>query len=170
MDRYLPKKFQLAAVFDLDGVLFDVSKRLEKALEEIGEKNLNELSKTQKRIFWDIFLSTKYMYLDRPNIKLVKHIQDLKSNNVKIIIVTGRREDRQGEYTLKQLQEAGIEYDEIYFRPPGYYQKDYVFKTEIVKKLLRRGYKIIEFWDDNKEVIKRVKELLPYTNVIYYDF
>ncbi len=168
MYRYLPKKILKVAVFDLDGVLFDVNERLKKTLEELGVKKFDDLSKKQRNIFWRIFLSPKYMYLDNPNTKLIKHLNELKSNKIKIIIVTGRSEDAQREYTLRQLKSTGIEYDEIYFRPKNYYQKDYIFKTEIVKRLLRKGYEIIEFWDDNEEVVKRVREILPYTKVIHY--
>ena len=168
MYRYLPKTYLKAAVFDLDGVLFDVSERLKKCLKETGIKNLKNAPKAKKNKFWKIFLSPKYMYLDKPNTRLIKHIKELKSNNVKIIIVTGRRKDTQGEYTIKQLKEAEVDYDEIYFRPPNYYMKDFVFKSEILKKLLRKGYEIIEVWDDNVEVIDRIKEFLPYANVIHY--
>ena len=157
-----------AAIFDLDGVLFDVSERLRRCLEEVGAESIESMSREQRRRFWRLFLSTKYMHLDRPNRELIDYVKDLKRKGHRIIIVTGRREDTQREFTLRQLEEAGIEYDEIYFRPPGCFRKDHEFKAEVVEKLRARGYEIIEVWDDSERVAARMRELLPRARVILY--
>ena len=157
-----------AAVFDLDGVLFNVNERLRKCLSEVGASSVEEMSKEQRRQFWKIFLSTKYMHLDKPNKELINYISELKSKGIRIIIITGRREDTQKEYTLKQLKEAGISFDEIYFRPANYFRKDYEFKAEVVEKLIEKGYEIVEFWDDSERVVEKMKKVLRGAKIVHY--
>ena len=157
-----------AAIFDLDGVLFDVSERLRRCLEEVGAESIEEMDREQRRRFWRLFLSEKYMYLDRPNRELAERVRELREGGVRIIIITGRREDTQKEFTLRQLEEAGVPFDEIYFRPPGCFSKDHEFKAEVVEKLRARGYEIIEVWDDSERVAARMRELLPRARVILY--
>jgi len=82
--------------------------------------------------------------------------------------VTGRREDTQREETLKQLRDVGVEFDEIYFRPPGYFKKDHEFKAEVIRQLLNKGYEIVEIWDDSEDVVNTLKQLLPTTKIIHY--
>jgi len=156
------------AIFDLDGVLFDVSKRLEKCLEEVGARSIEEMTREQRRQFWKVFLSTKYMYLDRPNKELIGYVRKLKRDGTKIIIITGRREDAQKDYTLKQLEEAGIEYDKIYFRPRNCFLKDADFKAGIVQELKKKGYEIVEFWDDSERVICKMVTVLPMAKIVHY--
>jgi len=149
-----------AAIFDLDGVLIDVRKRLEKCFEESkGARN---------KVFWRCFLSPKYMYLDEPNNELIQFVRELKRKGYKIIIVTGRREDTQKEATLEELKRFGIPFDEIYFRKPNDFRKDYVYKMDIVKKLLEKGYQIDYVYDDSERVCEALARMLPNARVVLY--
>lgn len=156
------------AVFDLDGVLFDVSKRLELCLAEAGAESVDSMPRGRKSLFWDCFLSDRYMHLDVPNKELVEYVKSLKSQGYKIVIVTGRRADTQRHYTIKQLREAGIPYDEIFFRPAKSYKKDYELKAEIIKRLIQSGCEVAEVWDDNKDVVEAIKAILPHAKVVQY--
>jgi len=156
------------AVFDLDGVLFDVSERLMKCLEEVGSRSTEGVPRERLNAFWNCFLGTKYMHLDRPNAEAIEYIRRLRDGGARIVIVTGRREDTQREYTLKQLAEVGVEFDEIYFRPADCFKKDHEFKVEVVKSLLERGYEIAEVWDDSEAVVNALRRLLPTAKVILY--
>mgnify|MGYP000097138337 CR=1 FL=1 len=159
----------IVAVFDIDGVLVDPSKRLKKCLEEQGAKFLKDLDRARKQAFWECFLSDKYMDLDEPIIENIRYVQKLKENGVKIVLLTGRREDTQKTATLMQIKKWKIPCDKIYFRRKNDRRKDYIYKANILKLLLKRNYKIVEIWDDMEDVAKKLKEISPKTKVILYN-
>jgi len=140
-----------AIILDLDGVLFNVESRLAICLTK---------SRGNRLKFWELFLSDKYMYLDEPNKRLIEYVRSKYNEGFKIIIITGRCEETQKEATLKQLEKYNIPYDEIYFRKLGDFRKDYMFKSEIVRDLVKK-YEIIEVWDDSKDVINELKKIIP---------
>jgi len=154
-----------AAIFDLDGVIANVNERIEKALNELGKKKLNELSRGEKKKFWEIFLNPELLELDKPNMDIIDYIKKLKDRGLKIIIVTGRTQKQKNE-TLKQLNFWEVPYDEIYFRRAGDLRKDSIYKREVVKRLLKRGYNIVELWEDSNEVIKELRSLIPNAKIV----
>ena len=109
------------------------------------------------------------MHLAEPNYEIINYMRELKSKGIKIIIITGRRKDTQGDYTLRQLNEWNVPYDEIYFRRKNDFRPDSIFKASIIKWLLKRGYKIIEVWDDSLNVIEKLRKLIPNTKLIHYN-
>lgn len=109
------------------------------------------------------------MDLDEPIVENIKYVQKLKENGVKIVLLTGRREDAQKEATLSQLNKWKIPYDKIYFRKKNDRRKDAIYKATIIKILLKRNYKILEIWDDMEEVAKKLKEVTSDTKIILYD-
>mgnify|MGYP000704592924 FL=1 len=151
------------AVFDIDGVIFDISARIRATLEELGVDSIDRVKRNPKlRIkFWKIFLSPKYMYLDKPRFDVINYMHKLKEEGYKIIIVTGRVLESQGEETEKQLKKYNVPYDEIYFRRKRDKRKDYEFKTSIIQWLIFRGYEIIEVHEDSEEVINKLKLIIP---------
>ena len=158
------------AVFDIDGVIFDVSDRIRATLDELGVDNIEKVKRNPKlrSKFWKIFLSPKYMYLDKPRFDVINYMRKLKDKEYKIIIVTGRVLEIQGEETEKQLREYNVPYDEIYFRRKRDKRKDYEFKTSIIQWLIFRGYKIIEVHEDSEEVINKLKLILPSAKFYLY--
>jgi len=158
-------EFMEAAIFDLDGVIADVSGRIEKALRELGKENLNELSREDRRRFWEIFLNPELLELDKPRMDVIDYMRKIKDKGLRIIIVTGRTIKQKNE-TLKQLSSWGVPYDEIYFRMAGDLRKDSIYKREVVKLLLRRGYSIVEVWEDSDEVIRELRKLIPDAKIV----
>ncbi|WP_304328632.1 HAD family acid phosphatase [Candidatus Culexarchaeum yellowstonense] len=154
-----------AAIFDLDGVIADVSGRIEKALRELGKENLKELSREDRRRFWEIFLNPELLELDKPRMDVIDYMRKIKDKGLRIIIVTGRTIKQKNE-TLKQLSSWGVPYDEIYFRMAGDLRKDSIYKREVVKLLLRRGYSIVEVWEDSDEVIRELRKLIPDAKIV----
>ncbi|MCC6018108.1 MAG: hypothetical protein LM601_03720 [Candidatus Verstraetearchaeota archaeon] len=153
------------AIFDLDGVIADVSGRIEKALRELGKENLNELSREDRRRFWEIFLNPELLELDKPRMDVIDYMRKIKDKGLRIIIVTGRTIKQKNE-TLKQLSSWGVPYDEIYFRMAGDLRKDSIYKREVVKLLLKRGYNIVEVWEDSDEVIRELRKLIPDAKIV----
>ena len=153
----MPEKW---AIFDLDGTLFNTEARFKECLYEVGAKSLDELRGEKRREFWECFLSDRYMFLDWPNDEVVRTLLRLKSEGIKIMILTGRREDTQRKATLIQLKAYGIPYDKLVMRKPNDYRKDHEFKIEEIKKLLESGVEIVGVWDDSRRVIEAVKGLI----------
>ena len=56
------------------------------------------------------------MYLDKPRFDVINYMRKLKDKEYKIIIVTGRVLEIQGEETKEQLKKYNVPYDEIFFR------------------------------------------------------
>jgi len=148
----------LAAVFDVDGTLLDVSERVKRCYAESGGSD---------GAFWGCFLSGRYLDLDKPNLEVVEHARRLKNSGVRIVVVTGRWETLR-ERTLSQLAEAGVEPDEVYFRPAGDSRPHHVYKAETVLKLLERGYRLLEVWDDSESVVRELSRALPPSVVIVH--
>ena len=144
-----------AVVFDLDGVLFDSSRRYEKCREE---------ARGDRKRFWDCFLSPRYMHLDAPIEENLEAARAYKEAGYALIIVSGRREV-QREATLAQLRAAGLEPDELILRPEGDYRKDYIYKVSIIEQL-ERDYIIVAVYDDSERVINAVKERFPWITAV----
>jgi phosphoglycolate phosphatase-like HAD superfamily hydrolase len=149
---------QGVAVFDLDGVIFDSSERFRKALEEVGvseEEFRKDQSKRSK--VWDVFLSEKYMDLDRLNNAVLGGIRRALKHGLGIVILSGRPE-RMIRKTLEMLRKNGIDFDLAVFRAEGNYARDREFKVETLKKL---GLRVEEIHDDVEDVITAIQELYP---------
>ena len=156
------------AIFDVDGVIFDISDRIRAVLEELGVESLDKIKYNTKlrNKFWKIFLSPKYMYLDKPRFDVINYMHELKRKGYKIVIVTGRVLETQGEETRKQLEKYSVPYDEICFRRRKDKRKDYELKTSIIRWLIFKGYEIVEVHEDSEEVISKLKQIIP--NAKYY--
>lgn len=72
------------------------------------------------------------------------------------------------EETLKQLSNAGVEFDEIRFRRPNDFRKDHELKAEVIKRLVSKGHEILEDWGNSETVVNTLKQLLPTTKIIHY--
>ncbi|ADM28721.1 HAD superfamily phosphatase [Ignisphaera aggregans DSM 17230] len=139
-------------VFDIDGVIFDVSKRLEIA---------KQCSRGDEREFWRYFFQEELLIYDIPRRIGIELLMD-RLDRGRVVIVTGRP-NRLRRATLDQLSSAGIPVNrisEIYMRRDNDYRKGYIVKEEIIKYLLSRGMDIEEIHDDDEIFLKRIKTLL----------
>lgn len=141
-----------AYVFDIDGVLLDVSQRI--ALAE-------KLSRGNTSLFWHYFFSEELLQFDRPRRIGIDILLD-RIDKGAIIIVTGRP-SRLRKITVGQLQSIGIPISsikEIYMRSNNDLRKSYLFKLETIEDLLLKGYTILEVHDDDEEFLKRIRRKL----------
>ena len=143
-----------AVIFDIEGVLIDVSKRLKLCLEEVRKKfgkvitSYKELRGNARKYFWDCFMSERYIEFDRPlecNIELAKKLQE----NYKLILITGAR-DEIARVHEKKLRSYGLKFI-IYSRPRGNRLPSMIFKRKIVEELINEGYEIEKVFEDNEE-------------------
>jgi len=144
-------------VFDIDGVLIDCSERLKRCEEEAGGN---------KRLFWNCFLSPRYMHLDKPIDFGFEVLRDRIAKGLNIVIVTGRT-DNMTQKTVEQLKSIGVEGIPIVFRKTGNFAKDYVFKTSAAKSL---GLEVLEVHDDSIDVLKSFSVLYPSAVLYLYIF
>ncbi len=138
-------------VFDIDGVLLDVSQRIVLA---------EELSHGNTSLFWHYFFSEELLQFDRPRRVGIDILLDRINKGI-IIIVTGRP-SRLRRITVSQLQSIGIPISsikEIHMRMDNDLRKSYLFKLETIENLLLKGYTILEVHDDDEEFLKRVRRL-----------
>ncbi len=139
-------------VFDIDGVLLDVSQRI--ALAE-------KASHGNTSLFWRYFFSEEFLQFDKPRKTGIDILLDRMRKGI-VIIVTGRP-SRLRRATLYQLQSIGIPIGgikEIYMRSNNDHRKSYLFKLEAIERILLKGHTILELHDDDEEFLKRVKRIL----------
>jgi len=143
--RYLNTK--AIYVFDIDGVLLDVSERLKIAL--------------QSNDFWSVFFSKDLLYLDKPRVKGINMLRERAKKGL-VAIITGRPEYLR-KITIQQLKELGV-YNliwRIYMRKRGDFRKAKIVKAEAIEQLIVEGYEVIEVHDDDIEVLNYVGKICP---------
>jgi len=141
MDRYIivgdisSVKDRDVVVFDLDGVLVNNNDRYVASLREISPdiESHEDLDRFRKDKFWKIFLSDKYIHLDKPVRSAIDMLNEARQQ-YKIVIITGRTSNML-DATLKQLKEFGISYDVLVMRREGDFTKDVLFKRMAIEKL-----------------------------------
>jgi FMN phosphatase YigB (HAD superfamily) len=138
-------------VFDIDGVLIDNSERYRMALREVSDKVVShtELRGVDRTRFWEVFLSPKYLHLDRPVEKALELLRARKREGYPIVIITGRT-DNIARHTLAQLKRFGVEYDVAVFRRKGHFVEDAKFKALVVREL---GLKVVEWHEDIPDIV-----------------
>ncbi len=158
-------------VFDIDGTLINVSKRLHASMRDIGldpYKSIHKVSSNLRRRFWKIFLSKKYIDLDEPINETIEYVRKLYSDNYGIILITGRPERLKKE-TKEQLRKFNIPYHILIMRNDGDMRSDKVYKLEAISKLIEEyELNIVEYHDDDLEVLTSVRSRYPYIKAIYH--
>ena len=157
-------------VFDLDGVLVDPSERIREVLFRLGlplDTNIEKLKGSIRRRFWELFLSPKMLYLDKPRDIGIEILMDRRKRG-KIIIVTGRPIVLR-KHTIRELMEFGVEINyknDIIFRPEGDLRPDYEYKASVIGKLNN----VVEVHDDSIRVLESIRRVKPYATLyLHYD-
>lgn len=136
--------------FDVDGVLVDVSERLRVA---------KELSRHYGD-FWNTFFSEDLIRLDRPR-EVVRELIKSKIERYGLIIISGRPQ-KLYHSTLNQLISFyNVRPAKIYMRGPHDYRPSSIVKLELIEKALNECFQIVEYHDDEEEVLKIIKQLYP---------
>jgi phosphoserine phosphatase len=153
-------------VFDVDGVLVDSSARFRACLEEVGLRSLAEARGFRRRVFWECFLSSRYIYLDRVRVEYASLARSYAERGFRVVVVTGRPRSMEVE-TLAQLREAGLEglVSEVFFRGVGDYRGDSVFKVEVLRRLMSR-YVVEVVYDDSEDVVEALRREFPGVKVV----
>ncbi len=151
-----------ACVFDIDGVLLDVSERYSYALR---------VDPRRGEIFWKIFFAEELLALDKPLGIGIENLYRCIKRNYDVIILSGRPE-RLREATIKQLGDIGLlegkEYKKLILRRDSDMRKSYIFKIEVIRNLTR-NYIIREIHDDDIEFLRRILQIVSDATLFYYE-
>ncbi|MGC9153210.1 MAG: HAD family hydrolase [Vulcanisaeta sp.] len=130
--------------FDIDGVLVNSERRLKLCIKPNNE------------VDWDCFLDCNKLYLDKPKPRIIDFLNFIKDRGFGIIIVTGRRESMR-ECTIRQLNMYGIYgFEEIFMRPDDNTETDPVYKSWMMKNVLKK-FKVLVHFDDNPNTVSALK-------------
>lgn len=148
------------AIFDIDNTLIDVTERYRKSIEEAEINPHISLYKNtyEKRMkFWKVFLSGKYIDMDRPDKEAIDLVKRKYYDKYGIIILTGRPV-RMKEVTERQLKDFGIPYDLLIMRPVDNKEPDNIFKPKVISKLLEKDLNITEYHEDDPATASYIKD------------
>mgnify|MGYP000055858626 CR=1 FL=1 len=153
-------KLRSCYAFDIDGVVADVSKRLSLALSMSGGVKNN--------IFWEVFFDERLIEeLDTPRNVGVDLVKDRAGRGC-IVVITGRPK-RLRDVSIKEfIKFTGVRPALILMRGNRDFRPSYIVKLKLIDQVLRLGYEIIEFHDDDLEVLKNVKRLYPFIRLYYH--
>ncbi len=136
--------------FDVDGVLVDISERF----------NVAEKLSRYSGDFWNKFFNVDLIRLDRPR-EVVRELIKYKTEKYGLIIISGRPQ-KLYHSTLNQLTSFyNVRPAKIYMRSTYDYRPASIVKLELIEKALNEGFQIIEYHDDEEEVLNVIKHLYP---------
>jgi len=138
--------------FDVDGVLLDVSERfrIAKELVESG----------RERDFWRVFFREELLLLDKPRGISIELINS-RVGRYGLIVITGRPANLY-KITLEQIvQNFKLRPTKIFMRRVNDYRPSTIVKLELIEKALNEGYEVVEYHDDDLQVLKTIKKLYP---------
>lgn len=138
-----------AIIFDVDGTLCDV-------------RSVRHHVRTRPRDFHAFHEDS----INCPaNEEVVAATRKAREDGYAVIVVTAR-ETRWMYLTMVWLEENGVKYDELHMRATNDFRPDHEIKAEILFLLQRRGYNILEAWDDNPSIISLWEENRIITHVV----
>ena len=148
-----------AYAFDVDGVLVDNEVRARKAME---------LSRALGRDFHEVLHYESLLPLDKPResgIKLYKN----RSKKGLVIIVTGRPK-KLLKATINQIVEfTGIKPHYVLTRSNNDRRPSYKVKADLIALAIKKGMEVIEFHDDDKEVLREIRSRFPWVRLYLHE-
>ena len=173
LDMKIPKKLlnKKIVIFDIDNTLLDVSERYITCIREAEldpTKSLYKESHCKRRRFWNIFLSDKYLHLDKPDTETINLLRRLYKEGYGIILLTGRPEDMRRN-TEEQMESFRIPYDLLIMRPIGNREPDMRYKPCVIDWLINNGLDIIEYHEDDPATINVIRKKHPEINVVHHN-
>ncbi len=92
-------------ITDIDNTIADPSERIKRSLSELGREEVYEktcgsfggfedyLSPGETEEFWCLFLSDRYLHLDKPAPGAADFLNEAKSDGVELFYITGRHDE-----------------------------------------------------------------------------
>lgn len=144
-------------IFDLDGTLALIDKRLRLATKSNGKLN------------WDEFFKPQNIQLDEPNVPIIETFKALKAQGYEMLIFSGRDEISRRE-TVAWLKEHGVDPDLLIMRTHGSFTPDDVLKKSWLDSIGGPA-EVFCVFDDRDKVVKMWRDNgLTCCQVNYGDF
>lgn len=158
-------------IYDIDNTLVDASERYKLSLIESGldpNINIRKIPISERNKFWKVFLSNKYMHLDKPDHQEIKKLNSKYGAGYGIILVTGRPETLKKD-TIEQLMQFGIKYHALIMRPKNNREPDRIYKVKLIKEMINMGLDIVEYHEDDPATVKIIKKEFPGIRVVKHN-
>jgi hypothetical protein len=145
-------------ICDIDGTVLDVTKRIAKSLEEAGvdptsrpQAVADNLPRSLRSKFYDVFLSEKYAGLDEPVPEIIEAVGEMQRvRGLPIVYLSGRPEGMRCA-TEAALKSIDLPFEEIVLRPRRQQMmRTTEFKVQAVKQ---RPYEPRVVYDDDVEIL-----------------
>jgi predicted secreted acid phosphatase len=140
-------------VVDIDGTLFDISKRWEFISKKYKEGTPQ---------FWDEMAKSKLLKMDEPINGTASFLTSLHDLGINIIYLSGRRTNLTKE-TLKALRINGYPYGHVILRPKGLGSEE--FKTNILKRIKINNQVLVHIGDRESDKMASVLSEVPFVQV-----
>jgi hypothetical protein len=137
------------AFIDFDGCISICNWRNELLPDRADMKGQGRTRKT----FDDFHAASPY---DPPNQWMIRMMEAMYQDGVKVIILTGRMEQNR-EQSEEWLAKHGVQYDRIHMRANNDYRSSEVFKAEYIAKYYKEEVRMI--FDDREKIINHLKAL-----------
>jgi len=146
-------------IFDVDGVIIDVSEKVQAA---------KELAKTKGKSWKTLLHSKELLSLDRPRKVGVEILRD-RLRKGSVIFITGRSERLRKE-TLEELRKfTGIE-KPILITAPRIKEADLISRKLIAfRKAAEICQEVVEYHDDDENILKAVRVEYPTINLFLHE-
>lgn len=126
-------------VFDLDGTLADLTDRLQFIQHEKPD--------------WDgFFAACDGDTVIEPVATLFRELNSNERKDYDMIIMSGRSDAVRGK-TWNWLDDNNLKADWLFMRADGDHRPDDIVKSELMDRLLSRGFKPIMIFEDRKQVV-----------------
>jgi len=167
MEVYYRLRNKKIVIYDIDNTIIDVRERYNRSLEEAGldpNTNIRIIPPHQRNRFWRVFLSSKYIDLDKPDLEEIERLNSMYEMGYGIVLITGRPNYMRRD-TEKQLSQFGVKYHALIMRPDNNREPDKIYKLKVIKEMVDLGLEIIEYHEDDPATIDRVKKEFPWIEV-----
>jgi hypothetical protein len=153
-------------ISDIDGTVLDVEPRIVACLNEIGAEYSGEairvsrtLPSKQRDAFYDVFLSQKYLHLDRPIPRAVEELRELQaSTGLPLVYLSGRLANM-AKGTRAALEKVGLPFEAMVLRP----MRDRMMRTDRWKigAIRECGYEPVHIFDDDGLILEALSAAFP---------
>ena len=166
-------RLKLAIVSDFDDTMFDVTKSMHRATEEIkgrrmGKAEVHELPPDEKMAVYTTAY-TKYDHTLEPNFALIDFYKRMYDAGAHIIVVSARRENLR-EKTEEKLKKHSIKFKEVVLRPnEGYGGEPELeeWKAKMVEEIMK-DYDEALLFEDMGYIIDHIMNRMKHKGIRYF--
>jgi FMN phosphatase YigB (HAD superfamily) len=170
---YKRGELKLVIISDFDDTLFDVTKSIHMATEEIKGRRMSkyavhELPQAERAVIYTKAY-TKYDHTLKPNTTLIDFYRTMYDLGAHIIVVSARRENLRAK-TEAKLKKHGIKFKEVILRPERGRATNVSLEEWKARRVgdIMKKYNAALLFDDMRYIIDHIKEKRKRIAVRYF--